>query len=249
MAKFLDTKGIAYHIDEIIKNAKSRLWLVSPYLQIDDRTKQLLKEKDGRAIKELVMCARNEPKPDEKAWLESLSFLEVKLNKDLHAKCYLNEEVALLTSMNLYQYSMVNNREMGVLVNRREDPDLYKDILEECKRVIGATSDIPTPHTGKRANRTAITQSADRGAAKPAEPAPTVPASGFCIRCKTGVKVAAPEPTPYCRNCYRSWNRSKDPEYKEKYCHLCGNENSTSFSKPLCLACYRKYKDVFEFAS
>jgi len=34
MAEFLTSKGTAYHLENIIKGAKKKLVLVSPYLQI-----------------------------------------------------------------------------------------------------------------------------------------------------------------------------------------------------------------------
>ena len=62
------------------------------------------------------------------------------------------------------------------------------------------------------------------------------PGGGFCIRCKAALS-ADPE-QPYCQRCYRSWNRYKNETYEEKYCHMCGNEHTTTLLKPLCVACY-----------
>ena len=47
--------------------------------------------------------------------------------ENLHAKCYLNENEALVTSMNLYEFSQQNNDEMGILVSKHDDPALYED--------------------------------------------------------------------------------------------------------------------------
>ncbi len=38
----------------------------------------------------------------------------------------MNEEMAIITSLNLYEFSQVNNNEMGVLI-RRDAAELYKD--------------------------------------------------------------------------------------------------------------------------
>ena len=50
---------------------------------------------------------------------KSLSSIETIPLRNLHAKCYLNEDYALITSMNLYQFSQVHNYEMGILVARK----------------------------------------------------------------------------------------------------------------------------------
>ena len=62
--------------------------------------------------------------------------------KELHAKCYLNEKAAILTSMNLYEFSQVNNNEMGVYIEKEKDPVLYKDIYDEVQRLIRVSDEI-----------------------------------------------------------------------------------------------------------
>lgn len=41
MAKFLNTTGVSYHLEELIKTTKDRLILISPYLQFNDRKKNI----------------------------------------------------------------------------------------------------------------------------------------------------------------------------------------------------------------
>ena len=40
MVKFLNTTGVSYHLEELIKGTKDRLVLISPYLQFTDRIKE-----------------------------------------------------------------------------------------------------------------------------------------------------------------------------------------------------------------
>jgi len=60
----------------------------------------------------------------------------------LHAKCYMNEEMCIVTSLNLYEFSQVTNNEMGVLISRGEDAALYKDAYEEAQRIIRISDEI-----------------------------------------------------------------------------------------------------------
>jgi hypothetical protein len=39
MAKFLNTTGVSYHLEELIKNTNDRLILISPYLQFHHRVR------------------------------------------------------------------------------------------------------------------------------------------------------------------------------------------------------------------
>lgn len=50
MAKFLNTSGTTYYLEELIKNAQERLYLISPYLKLNDRGKELLEDKDRMKI-------------------------------------------------------------------------------------------------------------------------------------------------------------------------------------------------------
>ena len=245
MAEFLTTTGISSALEDIIRNAKDRLILISPYLQINDRLKELLEEKDRfnrelpedkeqsilgvlfsdptpKPIDVYVVYGKNE-KPEEKDWLESLTSVEPRFRKNLHAKCYLNEDKALLTSMNLYAFSQVNNDEMGLLVRRKDEPELYDRILEESMRLASRREATGQPKAKKP--RTSV----------------DVPDTGFCIRC--GDTIPANAGRPYCYPHFKSWNRSKDENSKEKRCHICGKgHNKATKRKPAHLACYRKYE-------
>jgi hypothetical protein len=46
MAKFLNSSGISYHLENLIKNANTSLFLISPYLKFNSRIKQLLDDKN-----------------------------------------------------------------------------------------------------------------------------------------------------------------------------------------------------------
>lgn len=63
--------------------------------------------------------------PEEINWLNGLTYIRTSFCKNLHAKCYLNEELCIVTSLNLYEFSKVNNNEMGVLLRRSEQPYIF----------------------------------------------------------------------------------------------------------------------------
>lgn len=136
MAKFLNTSATSYFLEEIIKNAKDRLILISPFLKLNDRVKELLEDKNRLKIDVRVVYGKNELQPDEIKWLNQLTYIRTSFCKNLHAKCYMNEELCIITSLNLYEFSQVNNNEMGVLIDRGDDSTLYKETYEEAQRII-----------------------------------------------------------------------------------------------------------------
>lgn len=142
MAKFLNTSATNYYLEEMIKTAKDRLILISPFLRLNERIKELLEDKDRLKIDVRIVYGKSELQPEEVNWLKGLSYIRTSFCKNLHAKCYLNEESCIITSLNLYEFSQVNNNEMGVLIDRQSDTDLYRDAYEEAQRIIRISDEV-----------------------------------------------------------------------------------------------------------
>lgn len=142
MAKFLNTSATNYFLEELIRDAKDRLVLVSPFLKLNDRIKELLADKNRLKIDVRIVYGKSELQPQEIDWLRGLTYIRTSFCKNLHAKCYLNEELCIITSLNLYEFSQVNNNEMGVLIRRTDDPALYKDAYEEAQRIIRISDEV-----------------------------------------------------------------------------------------------------------
>jgi phosphatidylserine/phosphatidylglycerophosphate/cardiolipin synthase-like enzyme len=142
MAKFLNTSATNYFLEELIKDAKDRLILISPYLKLNDRMKELLADKNRLKIDVRMVYGKSELQPQEISWLKELTYIRTSFCKNLHAKCYLNEELCIITSLNLYEFSQVNNNEMGILLRRSDDAELYRDAYEEAQRIIRISDEV-----------------------------------------------------------------------------------------------------------
>ncbi|MGO2339584.1 MAG: phospholipase D family protein [Psychrobacter sp.] len=142
MAKFLNSSGTTYHLEELIKNASDRLIIISPYLKLNERIKELLEDRNRLKIDIRIVYGKNDLHPEEINWLKNLTFIRTSFCKNLHAKCYLNENECIITSLNLYEFSQVNNNEMGVLIYRNEDAKLYADTYEEAQRIIRISEEV-----------------------------------------------------------------------------------------------------------
>ena len=142
MAKFLSTTGTNYHLEELIKSASDRLILISPFLKLNDRMKELLADKNRLKIDVRIVYGKSELQPQEIEWLRGLTYIRTSFCKNLHAKCYMNEELCIITSLNLYEFSQVNNNEMGILIQRSDDGQLYKDAYEEAQRIIRISDEV-----------------------------------------------------------------------------------------------------------
>ncbi|WP_277560886.1 phospholipase D family protein [Acinetobacter beijerinckii] len=142
MAKFLNTSATNFYLEELIKNAKERLVLISPFLKLNDRIKELLEDKNRLKIDIRIIYGKTDLHPDEIKWMQKLDYVRVSFCKNLHAKCYINESTCIISSLNLYEFSQVNNNEMGILIEKDQDELVFKDAYEEAQRIIRISDEV-----------------------------------------------------------------------------------------------------------
>jgi phosphatidylserine/phosphatidylglycerophosphate/cardiolipin synthase-like enzyme len=142
VAKFLNTSATNYYLEELIKKTRDRLIIISPYLKFNARIKELIEDKNRLKIDVRVIYGKSELAPNEINWLRSMEFVRTSFCPNLHAKCYLNENEAIITSMNLYDFSQINNNEMGVYMVRAEEPELYSETYDEVQRLIRISEQV-----------------------------------------------------------------------------------------------------------
>jgi hypothetical protein len=123
MAKFLKGNELNAELEKIIETAEQQILLISPYIKLHDRYKSsLLIFKENPEVEIVVLFGKNEDDVTKSINADDLEFLigfpniKIRYEKRLHAKYYANERKALLTSMNLYDFSQNNNIEAGILM-------------------------------------------------------------------------------------------------------------------------------------
>ncbi|MFL6568362.1 MAG: DNA repair protein [Chthoniobacterales bacterium] len=140
MAKFVGSSATAFHLEQLIKSARERLVLINPLLKFSGRTKELLEEKNGLDVR--VVYGKCDLQPEEIQWLRGVPFVHTHFCRSLTAKCYVNEHECLVTSLDLLDFGQVTNNEVGVLISRAEDADLYNDANEEAQRLLRLSDEV-----------------------------------------------------------------------------------------------------------
>lgn len=102
----------------------------------------MLEDKNRLKIDVRIVYGKSELQPAEISWLNELTFIRTSFCKNLHAKCYMNESSCIITSLNLYEFSQVNNNEMGVHISREDDADMYRETYEEAQRIIRISDEV-----------------------------------------------------------------------------------------------------------
>ncbi|MFD1161376.1 MULTISPECIES: phospholipase D family protein [Hwangdonia] len=134
--KVIGTTKISNEIEEILNSAEKKLILVSPYLKLNQRLKVRLSDAFKKVDNAYLIYRENQLKSQDLIWLKSFKNLKIFSIKNLHSKIYLNQDVAVISSMNLYEYSQINNHEIGVKLEFNEDQNEYKDTLKEIRIMV-----------------------------------------------------------------------------------------------------------------
>ncbi len=138
MAKFLTSNELNAQLEKLFDDAEKQLILISPYIKLHDRYISTLKTKiNNPKIEITIVFGKNEADLSRSMKQEDFNFfkefpnIEIRYEKRLHAKYYTNESSAILTSMNLYNFSQDNNIEAGVLTNVTMLGDILTSVTGE----------------------------------------------------------------------------------------------------------------------
>ncbi len=240
MAQFLTTNGTSSQIEDIIIEAKNILILVSPYLQLSKTLHERLKDASNRNVLIKIIYGKDDLKPNERNSLAELNNVEIYFFENLHAKCYFNETKMVITSMNMYEFSEKNNREMGVLIDSITDTDLFEKAVNETNSILQSSEQQQLRKTDRNFNE--INDKAITNRSKLYNKI----IRGYCIRCQSRIDF---NPTrPFCESCYSVWLQFENLDCQENVCHRCGEFEVTSMSKPLDYDCFTQWqKEINSF--
>jgi hypothetical protein len=122
MAKFLTGNELNSELEKLLERAEEQIILVSPYIKLHDRYISVLRTKiENPKVEIIIVFGKNEEdlsrsmKENDFNFFKEFPNIEIRYEKRLHAKYYSNESSAILTSMNLYNFSQDNNIEAGVM--------------------------------------------------------------------------------------------------------------------------------------
>jgi|GEM_PF-4556761 len=165
------TAELSSEIEDIIDQGEEFVYIVSAYIELShqyhDKIEAALKNADKVA---LIIRDDGEIKKADLEWFRSVKKLKIYKVPRLHSKVYMNENEAVVTSLNLNGQSIAKNYEVGVLLDN--DEDAYDDILERVESYMqkkylwnpneikelpssGVTPDSSSKTAGKKPTRSA----------------------------------------------------------------------------------------------
>lgn len=276
MAEFLHDDDLNAAIGRIFRESEQQLVIISPFIKLHSRLKDALKSKSNpHKLNIVVVFGKNENKIEKSLSKEEFDFLRefpnitIKYQPRLHAKYYANERSAILSSMNLYDFSQNNNIEFGILTESSIFGDissnftgitLDKDAHNYFQEVISNSDTVfsnkPVYKEGGFMSKLVksythfenevdelsdlLLKTVNRSPKKETLLRQNLKSSGFCIR--TGVEIPFNLEKPLSDKAFQQWNRFKDKDYNEKYCHFSGEPSNgeTSVAKPILRKNWKK---------
>ncbi len=142
--KILDNPlSISNEILQVIKESNEFLYLISPYIQFGKSLYTELKLmknailkalKSGIDVNLITRTLDQAQEYSESFYERNLKFMheegcKIYFVSNLHSKIYCNESKALITSMNLYLASILNNKEIGILLTKNSESTEYYKII------------------------------------------------------------------------------------------------------------------------
>ncbi len=142
--EFITTLGINNRLNNLLNNANRKIMLISPYIQFERRIKAILIQKKQDGLEIIIVCRKADLKEPIAEYATKVIDVPT-----LHAKCYMSESEAIITSLNLYEFSQINNDEMGIHIHNDESSKkIYNDISIEANRLIDSGIEVE-PTIGK----------------------------------------------------------------------------------------------------
>lgn len=209
-------------------------------------------------------------------FFKSFANVRIYYEQHLHAKYYANENTSILSSMNLYDYSQNNNIEAGILMQTTSLKNLTNDLvsritgMETLDRestefffstvIHGATLiyhnepqfasqflGLTKKYVASKVVRNRLDEFFEKKTGIVSDNRGFRRAIGYCIR--TGEQIPFNIHLPFCTAAFESWNKYKNKEFPEKFCHFSGepSNNQTCFARPILEKNWAKAKEVHKF--
>ena len=256
--RFLKTYGIMSSVKDVITSAKESIMIVSPYLDVSEDCLGCLR---STPVKKNLLFGKNDMQKPQKEELKRVRNLCVHYINELHAKCYLNEEKAIVTSMNLLQ-SSEKNIEIGIEIYKENNPSIYNQIEAWIHSLIDKADEAGKNDPDWQKTHCCVLK---RGKAGKYD-INWYQTRGYCLWCGEDIPWClniSNEDVPLCDSCKGIDEIERDRELfpnafiKGPYCHRCRkNIDKAKYFKvkdlikdlrinqdhPLCIDCWKAEK-------
>lgn len=233
VTSFLENHEVVDQIVKLVQNAKEKLIIITPYLNLNARMRGALNEAKSNGAQitvyyRLEELSKKKNDADIRFFTENIGAEMVYIER-LHSKLYLNETSAVMSSMNMVAGSQDDSQEIGIFTmadNLLSQFNIYCEKMYKRQTNVDYVPEVKSSKAKKSKHKTV---------------------SGYCIR--TGEKIPFNLKNPFTDKSFKSWNRFKNPDFKEKFCHFSGEKSNgeTTYSRPILKKNWAKAKKKHGF--
>ena len=129
--ELLNTIELNFEIEKMLRNENRFILILSPYLDIPDKIRAIFLMSSAEIVVLYRELKQENKKIDELK--ESMSKVKFYCIQDFHAKAYITSGTMIITSLNLYEHSLIKNFELGILLKDNLYNKLIWKLSEELK--------------------------------------------------------------------------------------------------------------------
>ena len=141
MAIVLTTKQSAATLEDILRKAKTEIYLISFSFIISDAFITRIRQAVERGVLINIVYGKS-IRRDSYDQLIRMPNLNIYFQENMHAKVFANEIKCVVGSMNFSEASENRNIELGVLLSSQNDGEAYNDVIRHCKEIISEKNTI-----------------------------------------------------------------------------------------------------------
>jgi phosphatidylserine/phosphatidylglycerophosphate/cardiolipin synthase-like enzyme len=129
--ELLNTTELNLEIEKMFREERHFILILSPYLDLTDKIRTILSS--SRA--EVIILYRETKKESKKIEEFKAAMPKVKFYcmQNFHAKAYITSGTLIITSLNLYEFSQINNFELGIILKDISYKKMIGKLLEELQ--------------------------------------------------------------------------------------------------------------------
>ena len=262
---FLTGKPLSDTIYDTLFKAEKELIIISPYIQLGDYLKDNIFKQHlhNSKLHILIGFGKNEHNKERSFKREEIEYflnfpnITIVYIPELHGKYYANEKQSVITSMNLMDYSLVNNVEFGVLAEKALTDLVNKNnFFETSKNTIMSVLDsgytifakrpnynkkflgLAKDYVGSTVHLDLVDDVLSNRKVKPIRYSSFVPENYANAENRP---LAEREPTPERAIETETPQENAIQEEKKGHCIRCNTAIPFDPSKPLCDSCYEAW--------
>lgn len=224
----------------LIDRAKQFVILVSPFVRPWPDFKVALAKATLRGVRFHLVCGHTV----QPSHLDVFERLEIPMDVvvNLHAKLYLSEREALITSANLTRSSVERSVENGILTDREGEPDNWIVYFEQYQQVLDRAAPPKRPHQIDTAMLDAYLRGDIHALDDTGDPEAQTDRR-YCISCG---EIASDDDTARaCLKCIAMALVQGNDEVTGAVCTVCkASAPGRTEEKPRCTPCYKKLGEV-----